>query len=91
MFPQLAYPAGDVLDDILAMLDELSWSLPRFCAYGEILPINKALQSALIDVYTEMICFFARTIGFLRRTTHRMRSFYNFRFGPRFVNAYKVH
>lgn len=70
-----------MLDDILAMLDELSWSLPRFRAYEETLPMNKALESALLDVYTEMICFCARTIGFLRSTTHRMLSFYPFRLG----------
>lgn len=44
------------------MLDELSRSLPRFRSYEENLPMNKALERALLDVYTEMICFCARTI-----------------------------
>ena len=80
-----------MLDDILTMLDELSWSLPRFRAYEETLPMNKALESALLDDYTEMICFCARTIGFLRSTTRRMLSFSAFRLVQRFVNAKQVH
>ena len=68
---QLAYPAGSVFDDLLNMLDEMSLSLPRFRSYEETLPMNEALESVLVDVYTEMICFCARTINFFRKNPHR--------------------
>ena len=57
-------------NSILDMLDELSLSLPRFRTYEETLPMNKQLESALVDVYTEMICFYARTIKFFRGNPH---------------------
>ncbi|PMD28644.1 hypothetical protein NA56DRAFT_19787 [Hyaloscypha hepaticicola] len=53
------------------MLDELSLSLPRFRSYEENLPMDDALESALIEVYTEMTCFCARTINFFRSNPHR--------------------
>jgi hypothetical protein len=53
------------------MLDELSLSLPRFRSYEENLPMTKALESALLDVYTEVTYFCARTINFFRSNPHR--------------------
>jgi hypothetical protein len=64
-------PAGDTLDDVLDMLDELGLSLPRFRSYEENLPMTKVLESALLEVYTEVTRFCARTINFLRSNPHR--------------------
>jgi hypothetical protein len=62
-----------MLQDIVKMLEELSVSLPRFKAYEKNLPMDEPLESALIDVYTEVICFCARIISFFR--THPRREY----------------
>ncbi|MCJ1396521.1 hypothetical protein MMC18_009412, partial [Xylographa bjoerkii] len=67
----LLVPAGgDMLRDVLNMLEELSLSLPRFRAYENTLPMNDSFESALLAVYTEMTCFCARTINFFRNNPH---------------------
>lgn len=68
---KLVSEKGDTLDDVLDMLQDLSLSLPRFRSYEETLPMTEGLESALIEVYTEMICFCARTINFFRSYPHR--------------------
>lgn len=52
------------------MLEELSLTLPRFQVYEKTLPLDGELQRALVDVYSEIICFYARTIHFLRSNPH---------------------
>lgn len=59
-----------MLRDVLNMLEELSMSLPRFRAYENTLPMDDALESALLSAYTEMTCFCARTINFFRSHPH---------------------
>ncbi|KAI0157224.1 hypothetical protein GGR57DRAFT_461278 [Xylariaceae sp. FL1272] len=66
----LASSAGDTLQDMLDMLEELSLTLPRFRSYEDTLPMNRQLEAALVDVYTEVICFYARTIHFFRDHPH---------------------
>ena len=66
----LAIPTGDAYNDVLDMLNELSLALPRFRSYEDTLPMNKALESSLIDVYAELLCFCARTIHFFRQNAH---------------------
>ncbi|KAJ9669237.1 hypothetical protein H2201_000589 [Coniosporium apollinis] len=66
----LASSAGDTLQDVLDMLEELSLTLPRFKTYEKTLPMGKALETALLDVYTEVICFYARAIHFFRAHPH---------------------
>lgn len=68
----LASSAGDTLQDILDMLEELSLTLPRFRAYENTLPLNRTLEAALLDVYTEVICFYARAIRFFRTHPHAL-------------------
>ncbi len=72
---KLASPAGDTLRGVLDMLEELSLSLPRFRAYEQTLPMDEGLESSLLDVYTEMTCFCARTINFFRSNPHRSLPF----------------
>lgn len=48
------------------MLGELQRSLPRIRQYEEELPMTEALESALIDMYTELIVFCAHAITFFR-------------------------
>jgi len=66
----LASSAGDTLRDILDMLEELSLTLPRFRTYEDTLPMDRSLETALLDVYTEVICFYARAIHFFRTHPH---------------------
>lgn len=65
-----ASSATDSLRDVLDMLEELSLTLPRLKTYEKTLPIDSALETALLDVYTEVICFYARSIHFLRTHPH---------------------
>jgi len=65
-----AASATETLQDVLDMLEELSLTLPRFQVYEETLPLDRELQTALVDVYCEIICFYARTIHFLRSNPH---------------------
>jgi hypothetical protein len=60
-----ASSAAETLQEVLDMLEELSLTLPRFQVYEQTLPLNRQLQEALVDVYSEIICFYARTIYFL--------------------------
>ncbi len=66
----LASSAGDILKDVLNMLEELSLTLPRLKAYETTLPMDRGLETALVDVYTEVICFYARCIHFFRTHPH---------------------
>lgn len=65
-----AATAADTFQDVLDMLEELSLTLPRFQVYEQTLPLNRQLQQALLDVYSDIICFYARTIHFLRSNPH---------------------
>lgn len=65
-----ASSAAETLQDVLDMLEELSLTLPRFQVYEQTLPLSCQLQQALVDVYCEIICFYARTIHFLRDNPH---------------------
>lgn len=62
----LASTVGDTLQDVLDMLEELSLTLPRFRIYEQTLPMDSAFEMALLEVYTEVICFYARSIRFFR-------------------------
>jgi hypothetical protein len=64
----LSSSAGDSFREVLDMFEELSMTLPRFRIYEQTLPMDKALETALLDVYTEIICFYARTIHFFQKT-----------------------
>ncbi|OAX82520.1 hypothetical protein ACJ72_03130 [Emergomyces africanus] len=66
----LASSAEDSLRDMLDMLEELSLTLPRFKTYEETLPMDTALESSLLAVYSEVICFYARAIHFFRSRKH---------------------
>jgi NB-ARC domain len=48
------------------MLEELRLTLPRYKRFEDELPMTKALEDALCDMYTEIIIFCARTITFFR-------------------------
>ncbi|EXF84562.1 hypothetical protein CFIO01_04730, partial [Colletotrichum fioriniae PJ7] len=65
-----ASSAAETFQDVLDMLEELSLTLPRFQMYENTLPLNQSLQAALVDVYSEVICFYARTVHFLRDHPH---------------------
>ncbi|KAI0387825.1 tpr repeat-containing protein [Hypomontagnella monticulosa] len=58
--------AQPVLPEVIEMLGELQRSLPRIRQYEEELPMTEALESALVDMYTELIIFCAHAITFFR-------------------------
>lgn len=68
----LASSAGDTLQNALDMLEELSLTLPRFRHYEQTLPMDSSFERALLDVYTEVICFYARSIHFFRSHPHTL-------------------
>ena len=70
MILTLASSAGDTFRDVVDMLEELSLTLPRFRYYEKSLPMDDAFETALVDVYTEVICFYARAIHFFRTNPH---------------------
>ena len=56
----------DVASKIITMLDELSSTLPRLNSYEERQLVNSSMEDALINVYTDVICFYARCVRFFR-------------------------
>ena len=66
----LASSTSDTLQDIVDVLEELSLTLPRFRHYERTLPLDETFETALVDVYTEVICFYARAIHFYRTNPH---------------------
>lgn len=58
---KLAQPA---LPEVLVMLEKLHQTLPKYCKYEKELPMTKALEDALSDMYTEIIIFSACAITF---------------------------
>ena len=72
MILTLAASANDTLRDVVDMLEELSLTLPRFRYYEKSLPIDESFETALVDVYTEVICFYARAIHFYRSNPHAL-------------------
>ncbi|KAF2280328.1 uncharacterized protein EI97DRAFT_447867 [Westerdykella ornata] len=62
----LASSAGDSLKEVLDMLEELSLALPSLRTHHTSLDMDRELEAALVDVYTEVICFYARCIHFFR-------------------------
>ncbi|GAO19100.1 hypothetical protein UVI_02042000 [Ustilaginoidea virens] len=65
-----AASAADTFQDVLDMLEELSLTLPRLQVYEQTLPLDRQFQQALLDVYSDIVCFYARTIHFLRSNPH---------------------
>ena len=70
MILTLTSSPSDTLRDVVDMLEELSLTLPRFRHYEKSLPMDDAFETALVDVYSEVICFYARTIHFFRSNPH---------------------
>ena len=52
------------------MLEELSLSLPRLRYYEESLPMDRSFENALVDLYSEIICFYARLIRHYKANPH---------------------
>ena len=62
----MASSRADIVSKIIAMLEELSSTLPKFKTYEDCQFVNPSLEDALIAVYTDVICFYARCIRFFR-------------------------
>lgn len=68
----LASKAGETLHDVLDMLEQISVRLPRLKAPEENLPVDREFEAALLDLYTEVICFYARTVNVFRTHPHAL-------------------
>lgn len=66
----LASSTDEALQKVLDMLEELSLSLPRLRHYEENLPLDRSLENALVDLYSEIICFYARLIRHYKINPH---------------------
>ena len=66
----LASTADDSLQQALDMLEEVSLSLPRLRRYEQTLPMDRSFENALIDLYSEIICFYARLIRHYKNNPH---------------------
>lgn len=64
------FQTRELLDDLLGMLEDLSFSLPRLRGFGNDLPTDQGFQASLATMYTYLICFCARTVLFLRLHPH---------------------
>ena len=68
----MAASRGDTIDKVISMLEELGQTLPKIKAYEDSKFMNPALEAMVIDVYTEVICFYARCVRFFRMESRRL-------------------
>lgn len=52
------------------MLEEISIWLPKYTIYDKTQKPDNSFESGLIETYTELTCFCARTINLLRDNPH---------------------
>ncbi len=52
------------------MLEELSLTLPRLKVYEKTVSMDSEMETPFLDVYQEVICFYARAIHFFRSHKH---------------------
>ncbi|EWC47543.1 hypothetical protein DRE_03163 [Drechslerella stenobrocha 248] len=71
MLLNLASRIGDPVEKVVYMLHDLSFSLPQSQWYRETTPLETDIENALIEVYTELLCFYARAIKFFRGNPHK--------------------
>lgn len=71
----LATTADSTLQDISGMLEELSLTLPRLTFFEKTVPLDSEMEASLLNVYQEVICFYARAIHFFRSKKHGKSSF----------------
>lgn len=67
---QLASSADNTLQEVSDMLEELSMTLPRLKFYEKTVEMDSEMESSLLAVYQEVICFYARAIHFFRSHKH---------------------
>ncbi|KAK5088845.1 hypothetical protein LTR05_003067 [Lithohypha guttulata] len=66
----LAHKASEKLQSVLEMLTQLSLNMPKFRNYERTLPMTPGLESSLLELYTEIICCYARFIYFFKKNPH---------------------
>lgn len=74
--PQLASAADNTLQEVSDMLEELSLTLPRLKLYEKSVSMDSEMETSLLAVYQEVICFYARAIHFFRSHKHCKGFFY---------------
>ena len=68
----LAASREDMIGKIISLLEELGQTLPKIKAYEDSKSVNPALEAIIIDVYTEVICFYSRCVQFFGAENMRM-------------------
>ncbi|KAK6359412.1 hypothetical protein TWF696_000572 [Orbilia brochopaga] len=71
MLLQLAAKIGDTAEKVVYMLHDLSLGLPKSRLYKEMVPMDRDIEAALVDVYAELLCFCGRTVKFFRGNPHK--------------------
>jgi hypothetical protein len=67
---QLASTADSILQDIFDMIEELAWTLPRLKCCEHTVSMGSDMEIALLALYQEFTCFYARTIRTFRDCRH---------------------
>ncbi|KAJ5173639.1 uncharacterized protein N7500_001570 [Penicillium coprophilum] len=70
MILTLASTADNVLQEVSDMLEELTLTLPRLKFYEKTVSMDTEMETSLLTVYQEVICFYARAIHFFRTNKH---------------------
>ncbi|CAP86729.1 Pc20g14000 [Penicillium rubens Wisconsin 54-1255] len=66
----LASTADSILQDIFDMIEELAWTLPRLKCCEHTISMGADMEIALLALYQEFTCFYARTIRTFRDCRH---------------------
>ncbi|KAL4782963.1 hypothetical protein BJX76DRAFT_274048 [Aspergillus varians] len=70
MILTLASAADNTIQEVSDMLEELSLTLPRLKVYEKTVSMDSEMETPFLDVYQEVICFYARAIHFFRSHKH---------------------
>ena len=62
----LASSRESIIDRVITMLEELASKLPKLKADMDNQLVTSSMKNTLINIYTEIICFYARFIRFFR-------------------------
>lgn len=67
----------DTLYEVSDMIHELGVALPPLKFYKSMPsfdPIDPEIGDSLVEIHTELVCFYARVIHFFKRNKHRKSS-----------------
>lgn len=80
---QLASTTDKILQEVFDMIEELALTIPHLESCKITVSMTTDMETALLSLYQEFICFYARTIRFFRN--FRQRKYCVLRLNPVFV------